>query len=90
MRQGQPIYTVVDWYDNPIEDTFYQKELQKVGSTDDNLFKIETILKYKGRGKDKQALVKWKGQPKKFNFWIPASNVVKFKNESCIYFYNRG
>ena len=79
MRQGQPIYTVVDWYDNPVEGTFYQKELQKVESTDDNLFKIETILKYKGRGKDKQALVKWKGWPKKFNSWIPASNLVTFK-----------
>ena len=79
MRQEQPIYTVVDWYDNPVEGTFYQKELQKVESTDDNLFKIETILKYKGRGKDKQALVKWKGWPKKFDSWIPTSNVVTFK-----------
>ena len=30
MRQGQPIYKVVDWYDRPIRGTFYQKELQKV------------------------------------------------------------
>ena len=79
MRQGPPIYTVVDWYDKPVEGTLYQKELQKVESTDDNLFKIETILKYKGRGKDKQALVKWKGWPKKLNSWIPASNAVTFK-----------
>ena len=32
MRQDQPIYTVVDWYDKPVEGTFYQKELQKVES----------------------------------------------------------
>ena len=30
MRQDQPIYTVVDWYDKPVEGIFYQKELQKV------------------------------------------------------------
>ena len=64
MRQGQPINTVVDWYDNPVESIFYQNELQKVESTDDNLSKIETILKYKGRGKDKQAFMKWIGWPK--------------------------
>ena len=59
MRQDQPIYTVVDWYDKPVEGTFYQKELQKVESTDEDILKIESVLKYKGRGKDKQALVKW-------------------------------
>ena len=25
MRQDQPIYTVVDWYDKPVEGIFYQK-----------------------------------------------------------------
>ena len=79
MRQGQPIYTVVDWYDHPVEGTFYQHELQKVEAADDDLFKVESILRYKGRGKNKQALIKWKGWPKKFNSWIPASNIVNYK-----------
>ena len=48
MRQGQPIYTVVDWYDNAVKGTFYQKELQKVDSTDDDIFKVEKVLKYRG------------------------------------------
>ena len=54
MRQGQPIYTVVDWENNPVQGTFYQKELQKVEASDKDLFKIETVLKYTGKGK-KQA-----------------------------------
>ena len=78
MRQDQPIYTVVDWYDKPVEGAFYQKEFQKVESTNEDIFKIESVLKYKGRGKDKQALVKWKVWPKKFNSWIPASNLVTY------------
>ena len=53
MRQGQPIYTVVDWNNKPVQGTFYQKELQKVEATDDDMFKVEQILKYKGRGKNK-------------------------------------
>ena len=77
MRQGQPIYTVVDWYDNPVKGTFYQKELQKVDSTDDDIFKVEKVLKYRGRGAQHEALVKWLGWPKKFNSWIPAKNLIK-------------
>ena len=30
MRQDQPIYTVIDWYDKPVEGTFDQKELKKL------------------------------------------------------------
>ena len=77
MRQGQPIYTVVDWYDNPVKGTFYKKELQKVDSTDDDIFKVEKVLKYRGRGAPREVLVKWLGWPKKFNSWIPAKNLIK-------------
>ena len=77
MRQGQPIYKVVDWYDRPIRGTFYQKELQKVEVSDDDIFKIEKVIKYKGRGNKREALVRWLGWPKKFDSWIPASNITK-------------
>ena len=75
MRQGQPIYKLVDWYDDPLEGTFYQKELQKVESTDKDTFKIEKVLKYRGKGKKKEAYIKWLGWPKKFNSWISASDI---------------
>ena len=87
MRQGQPIYTVVDWDNNPVQGTFYQKELQKVEASDKDLFKIETVLKYEGKGKNKQALVKWKGWPKKFNSWILASTILPAKNECTVFIY---
>ena len=77
MRQGQPIYKLVDWFDEPVEGTFYQKELQKVESTDDDIFKIDKVLKYKGTGRNKQAYIQWLGWPKKFNSWIPASNIIE-------------
>ena len=51
MRQGQPIYRVVDWYNEPVKGTFCQKELQKVDVTDQDIFKIEKVIKYKGHGK---------------------------------------
>ena len=70
LRQGQPIYNIVDWDDQPVEGTFYPKELQKVVATAENLFKIEHVIKCKGRGKNKEALVKWKGWPKKLGFQL--------------------
>ena len=77
MRQGQPIYMLVDWYDTPVKGTFYQKELQKVDSTDDDIFKVEKVVKYRGRGAKREALVKWLGWPKKFNSWISVKNLIK-------------
>ena len=77
MRQGQPIYTVVDWYNNPVKGTFYQKELQKVEVADDDIFKIEKVLKYKGQGNNKEALVHWLGWPKRFDSWIPAKDIIE-------------
>ena len=77
IRQGQPIYCLEDWYDKPVEGTFYQNELQKIETTDDDMFKIEKVIKYKGRGNKKEALVHWLGWPKHFDSWIPASEINK-------------
>ena len=48
-----------------------------VDSTDDDIFKVEKVLKYRGRGAQHEALVKWLRWPKKFNSWIPAKNLIK-------------
>jgi hypothetical protein len=79
IRQGQPIYKLTDWFNDPLKGTFYQKELQKVDASDDSLFKVESIIKYRGRGKNKEVKVSWKGWPKKFNSWIPVSNLTDYK-----------
>ena len=55
MRQGQPIYKLADWYNKPVKGTFYQKELQKIEVTDDDMFKVEKVIKYKGRGNKREA-----------------------------------
>lgn len=75
-RQGYPIYTLRDWYNDPVKGSFYQAELQKVDTREDDLFKVDHIIKYKGRGKRKQALVHWLGWPKKFDSWVLASTIV--------------
>ena len=77
IRQGQPIYRIIDWFNNPVKGTFYQKELQKVNVSNADIFKIEKILKYKDRGKNKQAKIRWLNWRKRFDSWIPVSELKK-------------
>ncbi|CAH3149445.1 unnamed protein product, partial [Porites evermanni] len=51
-------------------------ELQKVLEKPDHLFRIEKILKYRGKGASKEASVHWKGWPKKCDSWIPYKQLV--------------
>ena len=77
MRQGQPIYKLADWYNKPVKGIFYQKELQKIEVRDDDMFKVEKVIKYKGRGNKREALVHWLGWPKQFDSWIPINQLNK-------------
>ena len=74
-RNGVPIYRLKDYDGDNITGSFYQQELQKVDLDNDNLFKIETILKTRGNNKNKQYFVKWLHWPKKFNSWVKASDI---------------
>jgi hypothetical protein len=64
-----PVYLVKDDHGEILEGTFYAEELQKVIKTDD-VYKIETILKKRKKGRRVQYLVKWLGYPESFNSWI--------------------
>ena len=75
MNQELPMYKIVDWFNEPVKGSMYQAELQKVDYNESDTIKIENILKYKGRGTSKEALIKWKDWPKKFNSWILASQI---------------
>ena len=44
-----------------IQGTFYEQEVQKVIETPDHLFRVEKVLKFRGKGADKEAVVHCKG-----------------------------
>ena len=73
-REGIPLYTLVDFSDDPIDGTFYGNELQKVTKSLDATWKIEKVLKKRIRNRKRELYVKWKGWPKKFNSWIPEAD----------------
>ena len=58
LRGGLTIYRLKDFHDEEIKGTSYQSELQKVDVRDDDIWKIETILKTKGTGNNKHYFIK--------------------------------
>ena len=63
-------YKLVDLQEEKVTGTFYEQELQKARQ---ETFRIEKIIRR--NHKKKQALVKWKGCPDKFNSWVPLSEL---------------
>ena len=74
-RMKGPKYKVVDLLGEEIQGTFLEPELQKVIISEDKSYKVEKVLKRRGRGRNAQVFVKWEGYPNKFNSWIPASEL---------------
>ena len=70
-----PTYKVNEWDGTAVKGTFYAKDLQKVTVVDDDLFRIEKVVKRKG---DK-LLVRWKRWPDKYMYdtWLNKNDVQK-------------
>ncbi|XP_041377267.1 uncharacterized protein LOC121389683 [Gigantopelta aegis] len=75
LRGGLPLYRVKDYNGDEILGTFHQPELQKIDVKENDLWKVEKILKTRGRGANKEHYVKWLNWPKKFNSWVKTSDV---------------
>jgi hypothetical protein len=73
-RESPIVYTLKDLNGDPIEGTYYERELQRVRAPE--TFVIETVLRTRGRGARRERLVKWLGYPEKFNSWVPDSDFV--------------
>src|SRR5678815_3129201 len=72
-RDGLKLYYLEDLDGEQIKGGFYKQEIQKIRfDPKSHEYKIEKILGSKGKGKNKQYLVKWVGYPAKFNSYINA------------------
>ena len=65
-------YRIKEWDDTLLEGTFYREDLQKVEVKDDDLFRIEKVLKRKGD----RVLVRWKNWPSKYDSWLEKKALV--------------
>lgn len=70
------VYYLEDLKKEAIDCFFYEEELTRVQKNLlDDEFEIAEILDSRGKGKNKQVLVRWAGYADKFNSWIKASSV---------------
>lgn len=77
-RDNQNIYELIDLLGDPVKGTFYKYELQKIDEPDNNIYKVDKILKERHvRGRQPEVLIKWMGWPKKFNSWVPKATIKK-------------
>lgn len=60
-----------------ITGSFYEQELQAVTNTDE-MYRIERVIRTRGRAEHKQALVKWMGYPEPT--WIPYAQIQRVDN----------
>lgn len=73
-KHDNPImYTIKDLNGEVIKGKFYNQELQKLSKLP-NVFRIERIIRSRGKGQNKQYLVKWVGY--KEPSWIHSSQIV--------------
>ena len=75
-RRGvKAVYKLNDWDGDPITGAFYEEELAAAAPPRDGRFKVDRVIKTRGRGRNKEAFVSWLYYPKKFNAWIPYERV---------------
>lgn len=76
-RQNLHVYELKDLQGEDIEGIFYSQELSPVhrDRAIGGEYQIEKILESRGKGKNKEHLVKWKGWNDNFNSWVKAADV---------------
>lgn len=75
VQKTNPVtYKIKDSLGEVIEGSFYNEELQK---TNQEIYRIEKVIRKKKIAGVEHALVKWSGYSKKYNQWIPVSELEK-------------
>ena len=70
------MYIIEDENGNVVDGKFYKAELQLI-NVKPEVYRIEKILRTKGKSAYKQHFVKWHGYSKEHNSWIKASQLEK-------------
>jgi len=75
------VYELCDLAGEVIDGIFYEQELARVEKNlQEEEFIVDRVIKSRGRGSNKQLLVSWRGYPRKFNTWIPASSLTHLRD----------
>jgi hypothetical protein len=69
----KPLYVLESYYKKPLIGVFHRQEL--VPGQIKDLYNIEKIIRTRGTGKNKQALVRWEGYSAESDTWVPFSDI---------------
>jgi len=78
-RKRLPEYSIQDLMGEDILGKFLEAEMQTVKAQESQTFRVNKILKTKGKGLSKSIFVSWEGFPDKFNSWIPAKILAQYQ-----------
>lgn len=73
-KYPRKIIKVMDQEGKLVQKAFYPEEIQEV---QENVYRIEKILRKRSRNGKKEVLIKWLGYPDSYNTWEPAENIQK-------------
>ena len=76
-RDKPVMYVLKDLKDEIIQGKFYQQELQMIDNELPSTYRIEPVIRTRGKGKHKQYLVKWHGYDESQNSWISGNQFVE-------------
>ena len=75
-RGNLPMYKLKDLQGDDVKGSWYNSELLPLDIDPDKIsYKIEKVLKTRGKQRNKEFFVKWKYYPSKFNSWVKASDI---------------
>lgn len=64
-----------------IEGSFYEQEMQPSSHDDgEKMYRIDKVLRTRGKGEHKQALVRWRGYEREPPTWIPFDDIQRVKD----------
>lgn len=76
LNTNPPNYKIKDLKGEILEGSFYEEELQKIYK-DDDIFRIEHIIKKRRTKKGTEYLIKWSGYPDSFNSWVKEKDLCQ-------------
>ena len=79
IREGIPVYKVMDFMKDPIDGYWYGSDLQKVRKNKAEIYKVEKVIRTrKAKNGQRELLIKWAGWPEKFNSWVSETSLENF------------
>jgi transposase InsO family protein len=76
-----PVYKIKDLNNQSIEGVFYENQLQKIIHTDEEVYRIDHVIKTKIEKGIKYAFVRWLGYSKDFDSWIKFSEIQNIQKQ---------